>query len=48
MLYLRAGGDVFTLQMILGHEHLEMVRHYSRLLQSDIKKHIAEPARWSG
>lgn len=36
--YLRAGGGLFELQMILGHEHLEMVRHYSRLAQSDIKK----------
>ena len=36
--YLRAGGGLFELQMILGHEHLEMVRHYSRLAQSDIKR----------
>lgn len=35
--YLRAGGDIFTLQMILGHESLDMVRHYSRLAQSDVK-----------
>lgn len=36
--YLRAGGDIFTLQMILGHESLDMVRHYSRLAQSDVKR----------
>ena len=36
--YLRVDGDIFTLQVILGHEHLEMVRHYSRLSQSDINK----------
>lgn len=36
--YIRAGGDLFTLQMILGHESLDMVRHYSRLAQSDVKR----------
>ncbi|PKN87792.1 MAG: hypothetical protein CVU46_03165 [Chloroflexi bacterium HGW-Chloroflexi-8] len=36
--YLRAGGDIFTLQMILGHESLDMVRHYSRIAQSDVKR----------
>jgi len=36
--YLRAGGDIFTLQMILGHENLDMVRHYSKLAQMDIKR----------
>ena len=36
--YLRLGGDIFTLQEMLGHGSLDMVRHYAKVAQVDVEQ----------
>lgn len=37
VMYLRNGGDPFSLQKKLGHSSLQMTRHYSNLADSDVR-----------
>ena len=36
--FLRNGGDVFSLQRMLGHTSLEMTRRYCELADMDVKR----------
>jgi integrase/recombinase XerD len=36
--FLRNGGDIFSLQKILGHSSLDITRHYAELADSDVEK----------
>jgi integrase/recombinase XerD len=37
VLYLKNGGDPFSLQKKLGHSSLQMTRHYANLADSDVR-----------
>lgn len=42
VMYIRAGGDAFSLQRLMGHADMEMTKHYANLTQSDLKEKHSE------
>lgn len=39
-LFLRNGGDIFSLQKILGHSTLDMSRHYAQMADEDVERQM--------
>jgi integrase len=46
--YLRAGGDVFSLQRMMGHSNLAMTQKYIALTEQDLRNQHAKssPLHW--